>query len=193
MTTYQEVVAAWDRATPGQIHPLRSVSEEAYWSGGARQAQQITDGLRSVGIVPPARVLDFGCGDGRVAAPMARLGWQVVAADTSPAMLRRVQEHGLPIEAVSPDQVSEVDAAYCLAVLIHHSWDDGERLVAAIAAAVRPGGVLMLDWQVSKRPVERASWIGVTTWSQRRRDQVAARLGLEPIDLGMPWSTWRRS
>jgi len=37
--------------------------------------------VRSIGITPPLRVLDLGCGDGTTAVPLARLGAEVVGID----------------------------------------------------------------------------------------------------------------
>ena len=37
--------------------------------------------VKSIGITPPARVLDLGCGDGTTAVPLARLGAEVVGID----------------------------------------------------------------------------------------------------------------
>src|SRR4029079_12846526 len=36
---------------------------------------------QSLGIMPPLRVLDLGCGDGTTAVPLARLGAEVVGID----------------------------------------------------------------------------------------------------------------
>jgi 2-polyprenyl-3-methyl-5-hydroxy-6-metoxy-1,4-benzoquinol methylase len=36
--------------------------------------------------------LDFGCGDGRVAIPLAALGYEVTAVDSSQRMLDRLAE-----------------------------------------------------------------------------------------------------
>ena len=68
--TAADVIQAWDRADPTAIHPLRRVSEDAYWDSGKAQA----DMLASV-IPGNAKVMDFGCGDGRVAIPAVLAPW----------------------------------------------------------------------------------------------------------------------
>ena len=37
--------------------------------------------VQSIGIEPPLRVLDLGCGDGTTAVPLARMGAEVVGID----------------------------------------------------------------------------------------------------------------
>ena len=37
--------------------------------------------VASLGVTPPLRVLDLGCGDGTTALPLARLGAEVVGID----------------------------------------------------------------------------------------------------------------
>jgi len=190
---YRDVVDAWDRADPRRIHPSRDESEQAYWDSGREQAAKITAGLRAAGVHVGGSVLDYGCGDGRVAVPMAAQGWRVIAADTSPRMVDRLRRNAGDTVTVAPvDSLPVVDAAYCLAVLIHHDRASAARIVATIAGAVRDGGLLVLDWPTSVTPQERDSWIGVTTWAPAERAAVAGRLGLVPADVGLPWSTWRR-
>jgi len=42
---------------------------------------------KSLGITPPLRVLDLGCGDGTTAVPLARLGADVVGIDIARNLL----------------------------------------------------------------------------------------------------------
>ncbi len=44
-----------------------------------RQSGEVV--VKSIGITPPLRVLDLGCGDGTTAVPLARLGAEVVGID----------------------------------------------------------------------------------------------------------------
>ena len=37
--------------------------------------------VESMGIQPPAQVMDLGCGDGTTAVPLARIGVEVVGVD----------------------------------------------------------------------------------------------------------------
>jgi ubiquinone/menaquinone biosynthesis C-methylase UbiE len=55
--------------------------------------------VKSVGITPPMRVLDLGCGDGTTAVPMARMGADVVGIDIARNLVaagnKRAAEAGL--------------------------------------------------------------------------------------------------
>jgi hypothetical protein len=39
--TAADVITAWDQADPEAIHPLRRVSEDAYWESGQVQAEML--------------------------------------------------------------------------------------------------------------------------------------------------------
>lgn len=192
--TAADVIQAWDQADPSAIHPLRHVSEGAYWNSGLNQAAIL-------GTVIPdgAKVMDFGCGDGRVAIPLAELGYEVTAVDSSRNMLDRLSERapGITTVQAAADGIAghlgrrRMDAVYCLAVLIHHSWADCLHIVEKLRAATKLGGILVLDWPLSDQPAEADSWIGVTTWSREQQAEACARIGLEPVDSGLPWSVYR--
>ena len=188
------MVDAWDRADPKYIHPAREhVSEAAYWESGEEQAEQFA------AVLPAgSRVLDFGCGDGRVAIPLRKRGLDVVAVDASPNMIRRLAAN----DPTMPSFVSDgsdlveklgapVDAVICIAVLIHHDYRSCEQVLSHLRDVVRPGGVLILHWPLADRPEERRRWIEVTTWSDARQQDVARRLGLQFIDLGLAQRTLR--
>jgi len=57
----------WEKGDFTQIAALMRESGEAF--------------VESLGITPPSRVLDLGCGDGTTAVPLARLGLEVVGID----------------------------------------------------------------------------------------------------------------
>ncbi|MBZ6102701.1 class I SAM-dependent methyltransferase [Streptomyces olivaceus] len=192
--TAEAVIQAWDRADPTAIHPLRQVSEEAYWESGKVQADMLA------GVVPDgAKVMDFGCGDGRVAIPMAALGYEVTAVDSSQRMLDRITERTPDVTTVQADADGmashlgrrRMDAVYALAVLIHHSYTDCLHIISRLRAATKLGGILILDWPVSGQPAEADSWIGVTTWSRQQQADACAEIGLEAVDSGLPWGVYR--
>lgn len=192
--TVEAVIKAWDAADPESIHPLRRVSEDAYWDSGRAQADMLAT------VIPAgAKVLDFGCGDGRVAIPMAELGYEVTAVDASQRMLDRLSERAPELTTVLADADGlakhlgrrRMDAVYSLAVLIHHSYEDGLHIIGKLRAATKLGGTLILDWPVSEQPSEADSWIGVTTWSVQQQAEACERLGLEPVPSALPWGVYQ--
>lgn len=192
--TADDVIRAWDKADPTAIHPLRNVSEDAYWESGKGQAAMLAS------VIPDgAKVLDFGCGDGRVAIPMAGLGFEVTAVDASQNMLDRLADRDPDITTVQADADGianhlgrrRMDAVYTLAVLIHHSYEDCLHIIGKLRAATKLGGILVLDWPTSETPSEADSWIGVTTWSEQQQADACLAIGLEPVDSGLPWGVYR--
>nr|WP_237527978.1 MULTISPECIES: class I SAM-dependent methyltransferase [unclassified Streptomyces] len=173
---------------------MRQVSEDAYWESGKAQADMLASAIPA-----RAKVLDFGCGDGRVAIPLAELGYDVTAVDSSQRMLDRLTESAPDITTLraAADGIAphlgrrRMDAVYCLAVLIHHSWADCLHIIGRLRTATKLGGILVLDWPLSETPEEADSWIGVTTWSHQQQAEACARIGLEPVDSGLPWGVYR--
>ncbi|CAH9419507.1 hypothetical protein SGL43_06562 [Streptomyces globisporus] len=189
-----DVIKAWDQADPTAIHPLRNVSEDAYWESGRGQAEMLAT------VIPDgAKVMDFGCGDGRVAIPMAAHGFEVTAVDASQNMLDRLTDRAPDVTTVQADADGiaghlgrrRMDAVYSLAVLIHHSYQDCLHIISKLRAATKLGGILVLDWPVSETPTEADSWIGVTTWSPQQQADACAAIGLEPVDSDLPWGVYR--
>jgi 2-polyprenyl-3-methyl-5-hydroxy-6-metoxy-1,4-benzoquinol methylase len=188
-----DVIRAWDVAHPDAIHPARSISEDAYWNSGRAQAELLATVLPA-GI----RVVDFGCGDGRVAIPLRRLGYDVTGADASNSMLARLTERDPEMPTVNSRGTDlyqalgkKTDALVSLAVLIHYGYADAMELLAGLRDAVRANGLLVLDWPTADEPTEAGSWIGVTTWSPQAQADACARLGLKPLDSELPWGVYR--
>jgi len=103
------------------------------------------------------RVLDIGCGAGRNALPLARLGWNVVGTDLSWPMLcaaaNRTQEHGLQdrlhVVLAPMERIPARDRSFDL-VVAHGIWNLA-RCAAQFRAALdeaarvaRPGAGLFV-------------------------------------------------
>lgn len=194
MTGMGEIIAAWDQ--PGRtaaIHPTRGISETAYEESGRVQADMLAGELPA-----GCRIVDFGCGDGRVTIPLAALGYHVTGADASPRMLAAHTERAPDIPTVQSDGADlhdqlgrKADAVVALAVLIHHTYTDGEQIITGLRAAVRANGLLILDWPTSDTPSEGGAWNRVTTWSREQQDTVCARIGLKRLDSALPWGVFK--
>lgn len=191
----EDVIKAWDRPEArSAIHPTRGISEDAYRQSGQAQAE-----LLATDIPAGVKVMDFGCGDGRVTVPLAGMGYDVTGVDASPNMLAALAERAPDVAVFQSDGSDfgkhlgrrKFDAVVCLAVLIHHDYEAGEQLVENLRSVVKKGGILALDWPTSDEPSDGHGWIGVTTWSADRQDEIAARLKMERVDVDRPWSVWR--
>jgi SAM-dependent methyltransferase len=106
---------------------------------------------------PGARVLDAGCGTGRHAILLARLGYRVTGVDIVPEAIRRGRElassERVGVDFLVGDATAlgglgaTFDVALDVGLLHALSDDDVERYVASLAAVVSPGGTaLVVCW-----------------------------------------------
>jgi SAM-dependent methyltransferase len=109
-----------------------------------------------VAALKPRRVLDAGCGSGRVAIELARRGIDVVGADADPSMLataRRLAPHLTWIEADVRDL--HLDRTFDVVVMagnvpLFTAPGTQAELVAGCARHVAPGGALVSGFQLGK-------------------------------------------
>lgn len=100
----------------------------------------------------PGRALDLGAGDGRNAIWLARQGWQVTAVDFSPVAVDRASRRAAREGAVVDWQLHDLlewspePGSYDLVALafIHLPPDERRTVYANAAAAVAPGGTLLV-------------------------------------------------
>lgn len=108
----------------------------------------------------PGRVLELGCGTGRVLLPLARAGHPVTGVDSAPAMLalarRKLSRESEAVRArvrlVEGDMRDlRLDERYDLALLAANSIilldgaDEQRRLVAGVREHLAPGGRFVVD------------------------------------------------
>jgi 2-polyprenyl-6-hydroxyphenyl methylase/3-demethylubiquinone-9 3-methyltransferase len=117
--------------------------------------------------------LDVGCGAGLLAEPLARLGAQVTAIDASVELIEAARSHaagqGLAIDyrAVPVEQLDgQFDLVTSMAVIEHVA--DPAAFVAALAARLAPGGVLIM------------STPNATAWSRLLTITIAEGVGAVP-------------
>jgi 2-polyprenyl-3-methyl-5-hydroxy-6-metoxy-1,4-benzoquinol methylase len=102
-----------------------------------------------------ARILDAGCGTGRVAGVLAARGHDVVGVDVDPALIAAAQEdHPGPrwivadlaaLDLAEHGEPDPFDAAVLAGNVLGFVAENSEPLVlAAVARHVRPGGIVVI-------------------------------------------------
>ena len=158
------------------------------------------------------RAADVGCGAGLLAEPLARLGAAVTGVDAAAENIAAARLHaegqGLAIDyRIGGTEMLEAggyDLVTCLEVVEHVS--DVAAFIAGLAAALAPGGLLILSTP-NRSPTARLAMIGLGEglgliprgthdWSKfLTPEEVCAQLrlaGLETIDVqGLGWSPLR--
>jgi trans-aconitate methyltransferase len=93
------------------------------------------------------RILDLGCGDGRLTERIAGAGAEVVAVDASPAMVEAARKRGFDARLLSADALGfdgEFDAVFSNAVL--HWVLAPRKAVAGIQRALKPTGRFVAEF-----------------------------------------------
>ncbi len=106
--------------------------------------------------LPVGQALDLGCGDGRNALWLARVGWRVRGVDYSPVAIERARELSQReqprvadrirwrVADVTVDEPRPKSADLVLVSYLHMSAEQRARLMHAAARAVRSGGHLVV-------------------------------------------------
>lgn len=169
--TEQQPAETWDR--------FYSESNRV-WSGNPNGAL-----VSQVAGLTPGTALELGCGEGADAIWLAERGWTVTGVDVSGVALERAAEHALSAGVSERTGWERHDLALwqptrnydLVTALFLHSMIDfpRESILRAAAAAVAPGGALLVVGHASFPP-----------WSEHRPDasdfpsaeNVAEALGL---------------
>lgn len=132
------------------------------------------------------RVLDAGCGTGRVAIELAARGYHVTGVDVDPAMLSTARDKAPELawlQADLADLAAVTDERFDLVVLAGNVMifvDPGSEgaVLAAAAGRLVEGGILVAGFQILPDRL-----------SLQRYDELAEAAGLQPVAR---WSTWNR-
>jgi SAM-dependent methyltransferase len=151
-----------DEARLQEVLRLRRENFDQHSGPDTRDGRQLVPGrswaawARALAhLLPPADVVDIGCGEGYLTVEVARWARRVVAVDRSAAVLTRAKALAARRRATNitfkrgelerlPLDTASVDVAV-LSQALHHAQDPS-RAVAEAARVLRPGGkVLVLD------------------------------------------------
>ncbi|MGA2520572.1 MAG: class I SAM-dependent methyltransferase [Acidimicrobiales bacterium] len=174
--------------------PLRGEEYDARFARLAEQGQYLhgeADLVTHLVGDPPARILDAGCGTGRIAIELARRGYQVLGVDIEPAMLDVARAKAPELDWLRADLASlgdlgaedRNDATFDVVlaagnVMIFVQLGTEGAVVGAMASAVRPGGLVVAGFQVGRQ------------LTVARYDELCAGAGLELVHR---WATWERA
>lgn len=158
-------------------------------AAGGRNVHGEADLVESLLAGPPGprSVLDAGCGTGRVAVELAARGLEVVGVDLDPSMLRAARDKRPDLRWVAADLADPVgmalDRTFDVAVMagnvmIFVTPGTEGRVLANVAALLRPGGLLVAGFSLRPGGLDLATY-----------DRLAGDAGLEPVDR---WATWDR-
>ena len=141
-----------------------------------RSRQILADELIGPHLTPEARVLDYGCGPGYLAAAVSRQAAHVDAVDISRGVLAcaRVLNGRPNVAYQTPGEFratgGRVDVAYSFAVVQHLRTQVVERVLKLLAAALRPGGLLLLHFAVPGETWRtEAQWLADRSLAGRAR------------------------
>jgi SAM-dependent methyltransferase len=165
--------------------------EQQFFDSGESDVAQLYEIARERVLYAfhPRRVLEYGCGIGRLAIPLARRAEHVTAVDVSSAMLGAGREKARGIsnlEFLAVDEFrasrARFDLITCYLLLQRLPQGQGMALIRELVDRLDPGGLL-----VAQVPFHRSSpmWVDATRWLRRAVPGVNALANLarrKPVD-----------
>lgn len=139
---YENFAAFYDSLTENVDYPLRA----------ARIHHIVEKEIRTEGRI----LLDLACGSGSMSEEMAKLGYDVIGVDNSPAMLSAAMdkkyESGLPIQYLCQDMreidmFGTIDVTICTLDSLNHlpSLADVQQVFDRVSLFAQPGGLFIFD------------------------------------------------
>lgn len=139
---YENFAAFYDSLTENVEYPLRA----------ARIHHIVESEIRTEGRI----LLDLACGSGSMSEEMAKLGYDVIGVDNSPAMLAAAMDKkfdsGLPIQYLCQDMreidmFGTIDVTICTLDSLNHlpSLEDVQQVFRRVSLFAQPGGLFIFD------------------------------------------------
>jgi ubiquinone/menaquinone biosynthesis C-methylase UbiE len=149
---------------------LTSDSIQKFFATGEQHVEHVLSVIRNT-ISPdfkPSRVLDYGCGTGRLVVPFASHSKEVVGIDVSPGMLAQASENCrkfgvtnarlLSLEEMDSLEASSFDLVHSYIVFQHIPVARGELIVKKLITLLAEGGAgaLHFNYSDTRQPMLRA-------------------------------------
>jgi hypothetical protein len=185
-------IAAWNAAASradyqAAIHPIASEGTKAYRMSGLRDAEATLRACDGRLDLDGATVIDYGCGDGRVAAAVSFLepAARLIGYDPAPAMLDRLVVR-MPEGRIRPEsrweRVPPADLIYSWCVFIHLTSAERVGTLAMMSAKLNPGGLIVAQAPIYRDTTEPGSWTGVGVTSGADWSRWVAGAGLREVE-----------
>lgn len=179
---HTDAVNRWTEETGGSRGPAYDKAFRDLAASGADVHGEAAFVDRLLGRPPGlvARILDAGCGTGRVARELARRGFDVVGVDSDTSMLDVARTEAPELRWVSGDLVElDLDERFDVLllagnVMVFLAPGTEQEVLCRAAAHLAPGGRLVSGWRTDRMP--RSDY-----------DDLARRAGLEPVDRYATW------
>lgn len=211
---YVKMAVDWDERAKedGWKDRILTGAGPDFWPSGEREAEAM---FKAAGLRPDNTVLDYGCGAGRVAMPMAKR-CRVIGVDVSAEMLRRAFDACLSVQAKIPElqrvrhdgaipiPSSTVDLAYEILVWQHIPFAHMPAVIEEVARCLRVGGRLLtmqptgddeLD-QRSRQAPATDTWVSrrysMRTWERLMDEAGMAYVGELPTVPGRIFGMWHK-
>lgn len=197
---------AWWNAHADRPH-IWGETDPGSWDAGTAACRAAL--LSSLGEQLSGRVLDLGCGTGRLAVPLAEEfpAAHIIGVDISPAML--VQAEALASVAgvtdrcewllcdgrALPAELGRVDAAYSVLLFQHIPPPAVQGYIREVGRVLRPGGLFVTQYVYVPQDDSFLSW----AYGVEALEAMGADSGLFPLGTARgliyrqwAWTVWRR-
>lgn len=188
-----------------EYQTLREAEDTHWWFAGLHDLVTRTVAREAARAGRPLRMLEAGCGTGRLAALLREFG-DIEACDLHPRAIEAAVRRGFgPVRRcdLSADDLGtdRYDLVTCIDVLYHRAVRDEVAALANLRRALRPGGLLLLQLPAFEC-LRGAHDLAVHTRRRYRRGEVARLLRVAGfvVDtatyrlfaLFLPALVWRR-
>ncbi|MCG8619767.1 MAG: class I SAM-dependent methyltransferase [Desulfobacterales bacterium] len=138
---------------------LNDDRKKEFFSEGRKYAQKLLKIIRRH-VDPdfsPQKVLDFGCGVGRVAIPLTHMADSVVGMDVSDTMLDEAKKNARQMEIANLDfvknddrvEAGSFDFIHSIYVFQHIPWPRGRKILERMLDRLDPGGIISIQFLIS--------------------------------------------